>query len=113
MRVRLYGKLIRQWKVLCEDGYERVSQSEYEYKEYDVKSGQLVGVGSEDFSPQRKAKQMLFYDIRTWDGVKRRADGSKWFNSVGVYRTRKGDRKALGLWASATFKAEEIRLVLL
>lgn len=113
MKVRLYDKCIRQWKVVCEDGYERTSQLEYAYKEYDVRNGKLIGVGSEDFTPLRKSKQMLFCDIRTWDGVKRRSDGSKWFNSVGVYRTRKEDRKALGLWASATFQAEEIRIVLL
>ena len=54
--IRIYGKKLNTWKVPDEAGREIIRQYEFAYKEYDVETGDLVGEGSEDFSPERLKK---------------------------------------------------------
>lgn len=53
---RIYGKVLESWEHEVAPGRVRIYQEEIEYKEYD-QAGELVGVGSEDFSMDREKKR--------------------------------------------------------
>lgn len=75
---RIYGKVLESWEHEIAPGRVRTYQVELEYKEYNER-GELVGVGSEDFSTERYFKELRGAWVWTWDGQKRNKGGYRWF----------------------------------
>lgn len=98
--IKFYGNTLRTWKhmVTCKtlrgNTYEeeRVSQYELSYKEY-MQDGTLIGVGSEDFSPERK-NTLKRYRVFAWDGKKYNKGGYRWFENVVDVVVAQGNKKA-------------------
>ena len=88
--VRLYGKVLNSWKVRDEQDRLILRQLEVEYKDYDITTGEVVGVGSEDFSADRWNKTIITKEWWTWDGQKRNAGGHRWFDYVGYISYQRG-----------------------
>ena len=87
-RIRIYGKVVNTWKATEEytrngETFERpvITQYEIAYKEYD-EDGNLVGIGTEDFSRERY-RTIDRKQIWTWDGQKRNKGGHRWFDYEG------------------------------
>lgn len=87
VRVRIYGKLVREWFADWKDGRQLRTQVEYAYTDYD-EDGHPVGVGTEDFSNERFNKHTRLLWIFTWDGQKRNYGGKRWFCPEGTVRIR-------------------------
>lgn len=92
-KVRIYGKELNCWTYEDENGRQRARQYEIEYKEYDTKTGEIVGAGSEDFSPERYNKEVKDAFVWTWDGVKLNKGGHRWFEQRGYIKYRRSEAK--------------------
>lgn len=86
--VRIYGKTVNTWKAWetfiwrgQEKEREVITQYEVEYKEYD-KDGNLVAVGTEDFSAER-ARVLDNKWVWTWDGKTYNKGGHRMFDCQG------------------------------
>ena len=69
---KIYGKVITIWKHMEERNgreIEVITQKEIEYTEYDL-DGNIISVGTEDFSRERYKNEILEYFVYTWDGKK-------------------------------------------
>ena len=110
MRIRIYGKTLEKWTAEDERGRERLVQEEVAYKEYDSETGELVGVGSEDFSMERLHTEMDERWMWTWDGEKRNKGGHRWFECHGTVKFRKSERAAVKKYLQAKHKAAELQL---
>ena len=95
MTARLYGKIIRIWKATDEKGREHAQQYEIMYKDVDAETGETKGIGTEDFSPERRAKEIEERWVYTWDGKKLNRGGHKRFDEKGFLKFRKADQKAV------------------
>ena len=86
---RIYGNVLETWKHEQENGRVRTCQVEIAYKEYDA-AGELVGVGSEDFSIDRYHKELREAYVWAWDGERRNKGGFRWFDFEGrtIYRRK-------------------------
>ena len=97
--IKFYGKTLQTWKhwvtKIGNNGktyeYEEDSQYEISYKEYF--DGELVSVGSEDFSPERLIKTLKTYRIFTWDGQKYNKGGYRWWECEGTVWIPKDSKK--------------------
>lgn len=110
MRIRLYGKILQEWRAEDLNGRERLIQREIAYKEYDSETGELVGTGSEDFSPDRFYKEIATKYAWTWDGKKYNKGDHRWFECQGWYKFRKSERKAVKAYLQNKYKAVELQL---
>ena len=111
--VRVYGKTLNEWTVTAEwheREYEKLVQKEVEYREYDSESGDLVGAGSEDFSPERWNREVEDRWIWTWDGQKRNKGGYRWFECCGWSNFRKTEKKAYKEYLKNKYNAELVEL---
>lgn len=95
MTVRLYGKILDKWYSVNENGRKNLIQKEIEYKEYDIKTGALVAIGTEDFSCERFKQQIISKYVHVWDGVKFNNRGQRKFEDKGMIAFRKEERKNL------------------
>ena len=109
-KVRIYGKTLNTWESKDESGRMRVTQYEVSYKDYDAETGSLVGIGSEDFSPERLRKQTEERWVYTWDGVRRNKGGYRWFDARGSLHFRKSGRKQLLRLFKSRYNAELVQL---
>lgn len=109
--VRLYGKTLNRWTAFSEAlGREIETQTEVAYKEYDSETGDLVAVGSEDFSPSRWRSEVSRKWVHTWDGERRNKGGHRWFDDRGLYSFRKSERKAVVDYLRKVYAVEVIEL---
>ena len=95
MRIRIYGKDLNSWYTTNEHGRRVCVQTEIAYKEYDSETCELLGVGSEDFSPTRERSTVDHAWVWTWDGQRLNKGGYRWFENMGYIRFRKSDRKGV------------------
>lgn len=102
-RVRLYGRELERWCVEDEKGRSIMRQVELEYTEYDIETGEIVAVGSEDFSRERY-KSLLFKMVWTWDGKKRNAGGHRWFEYSRDVKYIKGKGKEVKTYLKNMYK---------
>lgn len=93
-RMRIYGKILQRWTVTDEQGRERTTQIEVAYKEYN-EAGNLIGEGSEDFSPERWNQTTTRKNVWTWDGKRLNKGGHRWFEYQACLTFRKEDSKAV------------------
>lgn len=91
--VRLYGKAINAWRVRDEQDRLILRQLEIEYTDYYTDTGEVAGVGSEDFSADRWNNSIVSKAWWIWDGQKRNAGGHRWFDYVGFVTYQKGKGK--------------------
>ena len=71
-----------------------VKDLEFEYKEYD-ENGDLIGVGSADFSLERKKRELVNKFVYIWDGERRNKGGHRWFECVGTVTYTRNDARAV------------------
>lgn len=103
-KVRLYGRELECWYVEDEKGRKILKQIEFEYKEYDIETGDLVGYGSEDFSKERYLKTLLTKTAWIWDGFKRNAGGHRWFDMGRTVKYCKGKGKEVKRYLENYYK---------
>ena len=108
MNVRIYGKVLKKWCVEDEVGRKILRQMEIEYKEYDTESGELVAVGSEDFSPARYKAEVRERRVFTWDGEKFNRGGFRWFEDHGVIKFRTCERKLVLDYLKTRYSTEKL-----
>ena len=108
-KVRIYGKELQRWTATDLSGREITTQVEYSYKEYN-EAGELVGIGSEDFSPERMRAELDNPSVYTWDGERRNKGGHRWFDYRGFYRIRKSERQAFKALMKKRYGAELVEL---
>ena len=109
--IRIYGKVINEWKHTDEKGWERTYQFEIAYKDYRIDDGTLVATGSEDFS-QERYREIANSSIWTWDGEKLNQGGHRCFEcETYSIKYRKSDRKALMKYLKVKYpNAAEIQI---
>lgn len=110
MKIRIYGKTLETWKHEDERGRMVTVQRELAYREYDSETGELVGVGSEDFSQARWKSEIEGRFIWTWDGERRNKGGHRWFEEQGYITYRKSDRKEVKRYLNNMCGAVELQL---
>lgn len=108
-KIRVYGKTVNRWTSEDEKGRVYTTQYEIEYKEYD-KEWNLVGAGTEDFSPERLHKEVEAKFVYTWDGQKRNKGGYRWFEAQGHVKVRKSCIKLYKEMVKAKYNAEMVDL---
>ena len=109
-RVRIYGKVLQRWYDTNENGRTYLVQRELAYKEYDVETGELVGAGSEDFSPERYAREISERWIYTWDGESRNAGGYRRFQDQGQIKFRRSEARRVKALLKDRYGAEIVEL---
>lgn len=108
--IRVYGKILNRWSHINDSGREVATQYEVAYKEYNTETLELVGVGSEDFSPIRYSKEIKRQEVFTWDGERRNKGGNRWFEDRGGITYRKSERKAVMDYLKRLYNAELVQL---
>lgn len=88
--LKVYGKIINRWMHQDERGREVTTQVEVEYKEYD-NNGNLIRIGTEDFSRERWNDQTGFYFIWGWDGNRYNKGGHRYFERLGECQISRKD----------------------
>ena len=98
-RVRIYGRCLARWYRNAETGdmirddrprvlrdYPWIeTQEELSYVEYRL-DGSVCGVGSRDISHGAFcSRDVIWYDDKAWNGFGHRSDGTRRFDSVGLY----------------------------
>ena len=79
-QIRVYGKTIEEWGTdVNEFGSKVWTQREIAYTDYDSETGEILAVGSEDFSMNRWNSYTAQFWIKTWDGQRRNKGGYKWW----------------------------------
>lgn len=109
MAVRIYGQTVKVWKSEDERGRSIITQKEIAYKEFDPETGEVVGVGTEDFSLERYYREVEEKWLYTWDGQKRNKGGYRWFEGQGQVRYRKQDNKSAKKYYKNRFHAELVQ----
>ena len=96
MATRLYFQRVREWHASeGEHGFiNRLLQFEVRYKDYN-EQGELVGCGTEDFTPERWRDQTVGGWVYGWDGNRRNKGGHKWWEVISAVHYRRGERKAV------------------
>lgn len=108
-RIRVYGKKLNEWYHLDQNDRNRLAQVEYSYKEYN-EDGELVGIGSEDFSSARLKGDMSSFWVWTWDGERLNKGGHRWFECRGYVKCRRSDKKAYKKLAQKKYGAALVEL---
>lgn len=108
-KIRIYGKVLQRWTATDLNGRERTTQIEYSYEEYN-EAGEVVGIGSEDFSPEREKLELDHISLYTWDGERRNKGGYRWFDCRGFYRIRKAERQAFKALMAKRYGAQLVEL---
>lgn len=108
--VRIYGKVVNRWWGEDNKGRKTVIQEEIEYKEYDAETGELRATGTEDYSPERRNKEVASHWVYTWNGEKRNKGGYRWFEDHGEISYRKSGKKALMQLLKNKYNAELVQL---
>ena len=113
MTVRLYGKVLNEWTAWETIDWrgekkevERVTQREYAYRDMDCDTFEIARTGSEDFSRERERMSIGKFWVWTWDGKKRRKDGTRWFDCRCMTTINKKDKKAVAEWFKNRYNAE-------
>ena len=88
--MKVYGKIINRWMRVDERGREITAQVEVEYKEYNS-NGDLIRIGTEDFSRERWNEQTDFYSIWGWDGSHYNKGGHRYFDRLGECKINRRD----------------------
>lgn len=110
MKIRIYGKTLEIWTAEDERGRNRITQREISYHEYDSETGELVGAGSEDFSPERQKRELEDRWAWTWDGERRNKGGKRWFEDHGLVRFRKSEKAEVKKYLQNKYGAAELQL---
>lgn len=105
-KVRVYGKNTYTWYDEITGHY---TQKEYEYREFDTVTGQLVGMGTEDFSSERYKNDVSEFWAWYWTGEYNRG-GHRKFEDYGFVKCRKSDRKNFREFLKNKYNTEVIRL---
>lgn len=108
--VKIYGKVINVWKHMEERNgreIEVVTQREIEYTEYDL-TGNIVSVGTEDFSPERYKNEIAECYVYTWDGKRLNKGGHRWFDCEGLIKSQKYQRKYIKEYLNNKYKDSEL-----
>ena len=112
--LKVYGDTLNYWKAYDEQlGREVVTQREVEYKEYDSQ-GNLINVGTEDFSTQRWNESSInHYEAWGWDGEHLQKGGKRYFDRLGTCRIRKQDlyklKHLLPFWNRKQYQVIDVR----
>lgn len=109
MTYRIYGKVLERWTITDDAGRERLRQEEIAYKEYN-ESGELIGVGSADFSLERKKRELVHKFVYIWDGKRRNKGGYRWFECVGSVIYTRNDATAVKEHFKRIYNAETVEL---
>ena len=88
--MKVYGEIINRWMVEDERGRRITRQIEVEYKEYN-RNGDLVRIGTEDFSRSRWEETTCHYHLWGWDGSHYNKGGHRYFERVGSCRISRKD----------------------
>lgn len=107
--MRIYGKAINTWTATDERGIERTIQLELPYKDLD-KAGNVVAIGTEDFSRDRYNSQTERRFVYAWDGQRRNRGNKRWFMCCEFVEFRKSDKRDLKEYYKAKYQATEIQL---
>lgn len=110
MEIRIYGKALNIWKSLDENGREIIVQKEIEYKSYDMETFELIGIGSEDFSPEAYKHFVSEKILYTWDGKRINKGGNRWFDYRGIVKFRTSERKQVLEFLKRKYEAEVAQL---
>ena len=99
-RVRIYGKIVNTWKawepIIIRGQYQErevVQQYELEYSEYD-ENGELVAVGTEDFSRERY-REIDQRWVWIWDGKSFNRGGHRAFECMGAVKFNLNNQRAV------------------
>lgn len=113
-KVRIYGQIVNTWtawKTITVRGEEReveyTTQYEIEYTEYDM-DGNVVGIGTEDFSAERYNTTFKSQEIYTWDGKKLNKGGHRWFEYRGFVRYNTEQRKEVKQYLKNKYNNAEL-----
>ena len=87
-----------------------VVQYEYSYTEIDTESGNVVGMGTEDFSPERYRREVVTRWIYTWDGTRRNKGGHRWFDDRGRVTYRRTQVADVREYYRNRYQAAEVQL---
>lgn len=109
MKIRLYGKTLQEWTTQDENGREWIIQSEISYRDIDIETGDVVATGSEDFSPERKRRELTRKWLYTWDGERRNKGGKRWFECRGLITFRSSEKGAVKEYYQRKYKASCIQ----
>ena len=107
---KIYGKVITIWTHMEERNgreIEVITQKEIEYTEYDL-DGNIISVGTEDFSRERYKNEILEYFVYTWDGKKLNKGGHRWFDFEGSIKFSKCHRKDIKEYLNKKYKDAEL-----
>lgn len=107
--MRIYGKILHTWTYTDEQGRLRASQIEVEYRDWN-EAGQLIGTGSEDFSPERWKQATRSTYVWAWDGKSYNRGGHRAFEYQTHITYRRPEAKAVKAFYKALYKAEAIEL---
>ena len=107
--MRVYGKVVRSWTNVNERGHDILVAKEVAYTDYDA-DWNVVGTGTEDFSPARWKSDVIEKWVWAWDGSRRNAGGHRWFDCHGLWKVRKSDRKEFVAAVAKRFYAADVSL---
>lgn len=110
MRIRIYGKILEVWTAEDARGREITTQTEIAYREYDSETGELLGSGSEDFSPARERSEIDCRWIWTWDGDRRNKGGKRWFECHGMIKYRKREKSEVKRYLENKYNSAALEL---
>ena len=106
--MRVYGKVVDRWT--ADYGGRNITvQFEVAYTDYDA-DWNVIGVGTEDFSPERYYGEVSEKWVSTWDGSRRNKGGHRWFEDRGLWKFRKSDAKAFKAAVAKRFGAAEVTM---
>lgn len=108
--MKVYGKIINRWMHENERGHKITDQVEVEYKEYDS-NGNLIGIGTEDFSGTRWHDQTNLYFIWGWDGSHYNKGRHRYFERLGECHINRKDVYKLKQLAMIWNKNRNLALV--
>lgn len=107
-KVRIYKDIVDTRKAYDEALRKEVTtQFEVTYADY-YTDGTFVGIGTEDFSPERWSTQVRRGYVYTWNGTRRNRGGNRWFDYQGEITYRRGQRKDLDTFLKTRFPGTEV-----
>ena len=109
MKVRIYGKTLKIWMEADHLGRQGISQTEKAYVDYDSENLEVLGMGSEDFSPVREERELERRWVWIWRG-KYNKGKKRWFDCYGLIQFRKSEKKAVKEMLKYKYNANDIQL---
>lgn len=119
MTVRIYGKIVNEWKAEDEKGREYIMQQEWTYTDYNSETGEIIGTGTEDIQKAfgyNYKHRMDHRTIYTWNGRYYEKSGRKAYSEAKTIRFRPGtdDKRAtvnaIGKLARIWYEGKEIQV---